>query len=318
MEKNKIYHGNTLDILKTFDDNSIDCCITSPPYWALRDYEVDSQLGHEPTPDEYVNNITSVFNEVKRVLKKEGTLWLNIGDTYCGTGHKNNKVDKKYPKGRTGQSIAINNKIDGLKSKDLVGIPWKVAFALQQSGWYLRSDIIWQKPNVMPESVKDRPTKQHEYIFLLSKSPKYYYDYQSILEPLSEDSSDRYKYSFGGKKNIHLKNTDNPRAVVGERKITKGRNKRTVWTVNTKPFKGQHFAVYPEQLIVPCVLAGCPKGGIVLDPFFGSGTTGIVALKNERNYIGIELNEEYIKIQNDRLNQLQLTLFNKGIEDKGE
>lgn len=221
----KILQGNCLDKLKELPDQSINTCITSPPYWGLRDYDEDKQLGMEDTPEEFVNNLVEVFREVKRVLRDDGTVWLNLGDSFCGTGNKGNHTDPKHKEGRSGQKVALNNKVEGLKSKDLVGIPWRVAFALQQDGWYLRQDIIWHKPNPMPESVRDRCTKAHEYIFLLSKSPKYYFDNEAIKEDAAQ-----------GKK-----------------------NKRSVWTVTTKPFKGAHFATFPMDLIEPCVLAGCPE-----------------------------------------------------------
>jgi len=264
----RIIKGDCIKSLKKLDDKSVNTCITSPPYWGLRNYQEYKQLGMEDTPEEFISNLVDVFREVKRVLRDDGTVWLNLGDTYCGTGHKGNYTDPKHKEGRNGQKIALNNKIDGLKSKDLVGIPWRVALALQQDGWYLRQDIIWHKPNTMPESVKDRCTKAHEYIFLLSKNKKYYYDYEAIKED----------------------------AVIGKK-----RNKRSVWTVPTKPFKGAHFATFPMDLIEPCVLAGCPEGGTVLDPFGGSGTTGLVADRNGRNAVLIELNNEYAEMARDRL-----------------
>lgn len=263
----------------------------------------DNQLGLEETPEEYVKNMVEVFSEVRRVLKDEGTLWLNLGDSYCGTGGKGELTDPKYPDGRNGQKVAINNKIQGLKPKDLVGIPWLVAFALRASGWWLRQDIIWHKRNPMPESVTDRCTKSHEYIFLLSKSQKYYYDYEAILEPYTEEMN-----RWGGQKLV-AKGESTWDEGTGQqtyrdrdmRPNENGRNKRDVWTVNTKPYKEAHFAVYPEELIVDCIKAGCPAKGIVLDPFMGSGTTGVVARKLDRNFIGVELNPKYIKIAEKRL-----------------
>jgi site-specific DNA-methyltransferase (adenine-specific) len=276
-----IYEGDCIEQLKRLADQSINTCITSPPYWGLRNYQEDKQLGMEDTPEEFISNLVDVFREVKRVLRDDGTVWLNLGDTYCGTGHKGNYTDPKHKEGRNGQKIALNNKIDGLKSKDLVGIPWRVALALQQDGWYLRQDIIWHKPNTMPESVKDRCTKAHEYIFLLSKNKKYYYDYEAIKED----------------------------AVIGKK-----RNKRSVWTVPTKPFKGAHFATFPPELIEPCILAGCPEGGVVLDPFGGSGTTAVVANNHYRNAVLIELNRSYIAIMKKRLEEQGSILIN--INDK--
>ena len=300
-----IYEGDCIEQLKRLADQSINTCITSPPYWGLRNYQEDKQLGMEDTPEEFISNLVDVFREVKRVLRDDGTVWLNLGDTYCGTGHKGNYTDPKHKEGRNGQKIALNNKIDGLKSKDLVGIPWRVALALQQDGWYLRQDIIWHKPNTMPESVKDRCTKAHEYIFLLSKNKKYYYDYEAIKEDAKRPNE---RQIFGGSKakNNTIKK-DDPMSRGGSEQwgreiiTSPKRNKRSVWTVPTKPFKGAHFATFPPELIEPCILAGCPEGGVVLDPFGGSGTTGLVANAHNRNTILIELNKEYIEIAKKRL-----------------
>jgi len=311
LEINKIYQGNVLKVLKTFPDESIHCCVTSPPYWGLRDYGLEGQLGLESTPEEYVTKMVEVFREVKRVLRKDGTLWLNLGDSYCGTGNKGEYKDPKYSDGRNGQKVALNNKIKGLKSKDLVGIPWMVAFALRADGWYLRQDIIWHKPNPMPESVKDRCTKAHEYIFLLSKSRKYYYDHEAIKEPAAYDGrkDTLLKGSPKYEKGVVPGQVAHSMAAKGHERWKKNergeyvKNKRSVWTIPTKPFKEAHFAIFPEKLIEPCILAGCPEGGIVLDPFMGSGTTAVVALKHNRNYIGIELNPEYIKIAEKRISE---------------
>jgi DNA modification methylase len=290
--------------MQTWPDEFIDCCITSPPYWGLRDYGVDGQLGLEKTPEEYVAKMVKVFAEVKRVLKPEGTLFLNLGDSYAasskGTGGASDKQDsntgsrydpKKFDLGRC-----------GLKPKDLVGIPWMVAFALRQDGWFLRQDIIWHKPNPMPESVRDRCTKAHEYIFLLSKQGKYYCDMEAVKEPQAPSGLSRAKYSrSGNKKNIQdgYVNCVNPNTDEETRRkemLNLGRNKRSVWTVTTKPYSEAHFATFPPDLITPCVLAGCPEDGLVLDPFMGSGTTAMVAYENRRNYIGCELNPEYIEL----------------------
>lgn len=363
---NQIIQGDVIEALRSLPKGFIHTCVTSPPYWGLRDYGVPGQIGLEPTPEEYVEKMVEVFREVRRVLRDDGTLWLNLGDSYAskpcgGIGH-NAKV--RNTKKAIQKSAGVPA---GLKPKDLVGIPWRVAFALQADGWYLRSDIIWHKPNAMPESVKDRPTKAHEYIFLLSKSPKYYYDADAIREAHTDKT--RHKGDW--------KNRPNNGEGFGGLNVTgdygrmgnhpKGRNKRTVWTVSTKPFKGAHFAVFPPDLIEPCILAGAPekacphcgapwrreverepqfktrldaigrrtgkaldsdyrgigcyrakfKGwkptcqcenndgserGIVLDPFFGSGTTGVVAEKHGRQWIGIELNPDYIEIAKKRLN----------------
>ena len=288
----KILQGNCLDKLKELPDQSINTCITSPPYWGLRDYGED-------TPEEFVENLVNVFREVKRVLKDDGTIWLNLGDSYCGTNHKKEFIDPKYKDCRAGQKFSLSYKIPGLKSKDLVGIPFRVAFALQQDGWYLRQDIIWHKPNPMPESVRDRCTKAHEYIFLLSKSPKYYFDNEVIKEDSAESSKNRLKQNIANQKGsdrVPGKNNGNMKAVGGDK-----RNKRSVWTVTTKSFKGAHFATFPMDLIEPCVLAGCPENGTVLDPFGGSGTTGIVASNHNRKAVLIELNAEYIEIARQRI-----------------
>src|SRR4030042_4677901 len=270
---NTFIQGDFLIVLKTLPYEYIECCITSPPYWGLRDYGVACQLGLEKTPEEYVAKMVEGFREVKRVLKKEGTLWLNLGDSYSGAGWRNNN----------------DNPIEtGLKSKDLVGIPWRVAFALQADGWYLRQDIIWHKPNCMPESVTDRCTKVHEYIFLLSKSQKYYFDNEGIKEPytkqMNRGGGDKLKAN--GKRDWDKGTGQQTYRHRDMRPDANGRNKRSVWTVTTKPFKGAHFATFPGDLITPCILAGCPKDGIVLDPFIGSGTPGLVARKLGRKYIG--------------------------------
>lgn len=327
LEINKIHNYNCIEGLKLLDDNSIDCCVTSPPYWGLRDYGVDEQIGLEKTPEEYVATMVEVFGEVKRVLKKESTCWLNLGDSYSGSGGAGYQFgDPKKP--RIEHFDNPNKKVNGYKPKDLVGIPWMVAFALRADGWYLRQDIIWHKPNPMPESVTDRCTKSHEYIFLLAKSQKYCFDNEAIMEPAT--NQERVNYQSGSR--IHGINPNRNDNDLGQRsKVWKPkrkndgtnyggdgtgfqnhsgysnltnpyvRNKRSVWTVNTKPYKEAHFAVYPEELIVDCIKAGCPKGGTVLDPFMGSGTTGVVARKLDRNFIGFELNEKYIKIAEKRL-----------------
>lgn len=336
MEVNKIIQGDCLEVLKTLESESVDCCITSPPYWGLRDYGVSGQLGLEKTPEEYVAKMVEVFKEVRRVLKKEGTCWLNLGDSYATqhavgtTDDKTNWKHGKLSRGYQGRTGGIGGVVKG---KDLVGIPWRVAFALQADGWYLRQDIIWHKPNPMPESVTDRCTKAHEYIFLLAKSQKYYFDNDAIREIrlTEEDRPDgivrdrEWGYDSKQKKmreynelkkkvGTWTADTDKSRdlrAKIGFKAHTKklslthplGRNRRSVWTITTKPFKDAHFATFPEDLIVPMVKAGCPEGGIVLDPFIGSGTTALVAKKLGRNYIGIELSGEYVKMANKRLAQ---------------
>jgi len=323
-----ILQGDCLDQLKTLPDESVDCCITSPPYYGLRDYGIDGQIGLEQTPEEYVARLVEVFREVRRVLKPEGTLWLNLGDSYCGyKGDNYGRTKGNLPTHctsviDTGERLnAGTPQTSGVKNKDLIGIPWMVAFALRADGWYLRSDIIWHKPNCMPESVTDRPTKAHEYIFLLSKSQRYYYDKEAILEPHSDETKKYFeKYTPD-----HSKSLSDRKIALGDKGKTRtgfgnsraeatacmnpsGRNKRTVWTIPTKPYKGAHFATFPEKLVEPCILAGSRMGGIVLDPFFGAGTVGLVAKKLGRHYIGIELNPEYIGMAKARIERIPVRL----------
>lgn len=406
-----IYHGHVLDVLKSLPNESVHCCVTSPPYWGLRDYGLPDQiwggledcqhdwgdhlkihkggppgngvmlsggrrvcnehektkdiiagkfcqkcgawsgsLGHEPTPDLFIDHIVEIFTEVLRVLRPDGTVWLNFGDSYSSGGNAGHSTGRNlfYGHNKIRGDLAGQNKKPppGLKPKELVGIPWLVAFALRAGGWYLRQDIIWHKPNPMPESVRDRCTKSHEYIFLLSKSQRYYCDMDAIKEPASPNTHARYalgrsenhKWSDGGQGNQtiaktfkHMRNHSkkpgvNPKAAINSpgckqnesfssavKDIVEDRNKRSVWTVSTKPFSGAHFATFPPDLIEPCILAGCPSGGTVLDPFFGAGTTGIVAYKNDRKFIGIELSEPYlndIAIPRIEKETQQLKLFN--------
>jgi DNA modification methylase len=258
MNKINIRTGNCLDILPTMEAGSVNCCVTSPPYFGLRDYGNDEQIGLEETPDAFVQSLVDVFREVKRVLADDGTLWLNLGDSYG--------------------------------DKQLIGIPWRVAFALQQDGWYLRQDIIWSKPNPMPESVTDRCTKAHEYIFLLSKKAKYFYDADAIKECCVEPVREREKNN--GESSVETKKRGHS-SMCG---TVDTRNKRSVWEVTTKPYSGAHFATFPPDLIKPCIMAGCPAGGTVLDPFGGSGTTGMVALELGRSAELIELNPDYVEI----------------------
>jgi DNA modification methylase len=283
----QVLTGDCRAVLATLPEASAACCVTSPPYWGLRDYGHAGQLGLEPTPDEYVASMVEVFRGVRRVLADDGTLWLNLGDSYAAGASP------------------------GLKPKDLVGIPWLVAFALRADGWYLRSDIIWSKLNIMPESVIDRPTKAHEYVFLLAKSERYFYDADAIREPHKASSLARYKYG--------LKATQDPNAIKGSLRANTvsagvgncdrmgdfinaaGRNARSVWTIASEPCAEAHFATFPQALARRCILAGSPKGGTVLDPFNGAGTTGVVAVKHERRYVGIELNPEYVAMSSARL-----------------
>ena len=303
MLKAEVIVGNSIDTLKQLPEKSVQVCVTSPPYWGLRDYGNEDQLGLEPKPDDFVENLCRIFDEVWRVLKDDGTLWVNLGDTYSAQRWSGSGKGQAMNKNKDGHRDINPIKESGLPDKNLVGIPWKVAFALQKRGWYLRQDIIWNKPNPMPESITDRCTKSHEYIFLLSKEPKYYFDNQAIKEPLAESSIGRLSQDIenqvgttrangGAKTNGNLK-------AVGD--IEAGRNKRSVWTITTKPYREAHFATYPPDLIEPCILAGSKEGDLVLDPFSGSGTTGEVALRNGRNYIGLELNPDYARISEKRL-----------------
>lgn len=349
-----ILQGNSKEKLKEIQSESIDCIVTSPPYYGLRDYgtgkwiggdpncphrriskfsektitghaqpelsgnvgdaiyktfcplcgarRIDEQIGLEETPEAFIQSLVEVFRECKRILKDDGTLWVNIGDSYCGTGSKGDYKDPKYADGRNGQAVSITQKVQGCKAKDLIGIPWLLAFALRDDGWYLRQDIIWHKPNPMPESVTDRCTKSHEYIFLLTKKPHYYFDYEAIQEN-AKCSNDRRQ----GRGRIEYdgirKNNKEFLASNSFVLITEKRNKRDVWTVTTKPVKEAHFATFPEDLIEPCILAGSRGGGTVLDPFCGSGTTGIVAVRHDRDFIGIELNPEFVEMSKRRIDK---------------
>lgn len=360
-----IHQGSALAVLRTLPAGSVDCVVTSPPYWGLRDYGVDEQIGLEASPVVYVERMVEVFREVRRVLRDDGTLWLNLGDCYAGSGRggypggksglagsvegqdqtrtaKAAQASRGSPRdrlanGRGDQPAVLRKKRevspprvggsqlpagfheearlsgsigrawvpppDGLKQKDLVGIPWRVAFALQADGWYLRSDIVWSKPNPMPESIKDRPTKAHEYIFLLAKSERYHYNGDAIREPFANGvegatpwgANDRER-NVGGRTDGRTSGTG-----TGWTPTTDGRNRRTVWTIPTEPFPGAHFAVMPTALVRPCVLAGCRPGGTVLDPFTGSGTVGFVALELGCEFVGIEINPEYAAMARERI-----------------
>lgn len=309
-----ILEGDCLALLRTLPAGSAHTCVTSPPYWGLRDYGVAGQIGLEKSPEDYVARLVEVFREVRRVLRPDGTLWVNLGDSYATSGKGGNPPESPHQKQSTnGGSLIPGRKAPpGLKPKDLVGIPWRVAFALQSDGWYLRSDIIWAKANPMPESVTDRPTKAHEYIFLLSRSEKYYYDADAIAEPASENTHSRGNGI--GIKNAGIEpgngiknNLDFSNAIVG---YVPSRNKRSVWTVASHPYPDAHFATFPPALIEPCILAGCPEDGAVLDPFAGAGTTGLVALRLGRRFLGIELNPEYCRMARWRI-QDDAPLFNQ-------
>lgn len=331
----RIIEGDCIEGMRRLPDQSVHCCVTSPPYFGLRDYGHDGQIGLEETPDAYVAKLVEVFREVRRVLRDDGTVWLNLGDSYARAGgwSDNSGLDglARGESGRamsnmTGEGGASQRLPIGLKSKDLIGIPWRVAFALQADGWYLRQDIIWHKPNPMPESVRDRCTKAHEYIFLLSKSERYFYDNEAVKEPLAEASigragrkqrlMDRTGAGTLGKQIVD--GVDATHAYAGLALGRNGktgydidsglRNRRSVWTVATKPYKGAHFATFPPDLIRPCILAGCPKDGTVLDPFGGSGTTALVALEEGRKAVLCELNPDYIALAHKRLEGLQLRI----------
>ena len=330
---NNLLIGDCKKILPTLETKSIQCCVTSPPYYALRDYGVAEQIGREDSVEEYVKNLVIVFQEVKRILKDDGTLWLNLGDSYAGSNKNRNAAGESYAlkegyrdSTHTGRRMGMikQTPLSGaLKPKDLIGVPWRVAFALQQDGWYLRQDIIWHKPNVMPEAVKDRCTKAHEYLFLLSKSRRYYFDAEAIKED-SVTFKNRLpaivrnrEYGYESKLNAahptYNLRRDDKRDPLKQKKaqkrldrkdcnydITK-RNKRDVWTIPTHPYKGAHFAAFPLKLVIPCILAGSHEGDVVLDPFFGSGTTGEAASLLNRNWIGIELNPSYQNLYKERL-----------------
>lgn len=306
---NTLHCGDALTVLRSLPSQSVQCCVTSPPYFGLRDYGVDGQIGLEETPDEYVSKLVAVFREVRRVLKDDGTLWLNLGDSYAGGGGGNYSKSSKQTS--HGEHITnVRNRPDwltacDLKPKDLIGIPWRVAFALQADGWYLRSDIIWSKPNCMPESVKDRPTKSHEYVFLLTTADRYFYDLDSIVEPAKMTSWSTKTRLDGCREQQGPKDSDeymgNSRARVKQWSDPKTRNSRSVWEIATKPFRDAHFATMPVDLAERCVKAGSKEGDTVLDPFAGAGTTGVAASRLGRSFVGIELNPDYCKIAQDRI-----------------
>lgn len=345
---NKVFFGDCRESMRKLiaGGGKVQMCVTSPPYFGLRDYGVDGQLGLEKTPEEYISAMVEVFRLVRELMAYDGTLWLNIGDSYWGSGqgYGDTKTTNKGHTGSRERTKPEYNKNTGLKPKDLIGIPWMLAFALRADGWYLRKDIIWEKPNPMPESVTDRPTSAHEYLFLLSKSPRYYYDHEAIKEHAAPSSMQRWAQDLEqqiGSSRVPGKTNGNMKAVGGNRSKrdsfkrddskrsdpiygqtagthrlerpestfdTEMRNKRSVWTVATVPYKGAHFATFPPKLIEPCILAGSRAGDIVLDPFFGSGTTGEVAIRLGRQYIGCELNPAYEPLQMERTRQSGLML----------
>ena len=302
--------GDAAEQLRMLEPESVHCCITSPPYFNLRDYGSPGQLGREATPEEYVDKLVSVFREVRRGLRSDGTLWLNLGDSYTSGNRRTRDFDQKLP----ARSVDHRPRTpQGMKPKDLMGIPWMTAFALRADGWYLRQDIIWHKPNAMPESVRDRCTKSHEHVFLLSRSERYFFDTDAISEPIMGNSTKRYLRGyrgqaeavalprFGGTK-YGDSTAEEARCKSGKEYVpTPRRNKRDVWSIGTMGFRGAHFAVFPEKLVEPCILAGSPKDGLVLDPFAGSGTTGVVAQRLGRRFIGIDINPDYCAMAAERI-----------------
>jgi len=296
MSKIKIFQGNCMDKIKELEGNSIDCVVSSPPYFGLRDYGVDGQFGLEKTFEDYIANTVKVFETFKPKLKDTATIWWNVGDSY--SSGKRTSTTNQSLRGGKDYGVTRTPIQNGIKEKDLLMIPNRVAIALQEASWYIRSEIIWHKPNPMPESVRDRPTSCHEKIWLITKNKKYYYDADAIKEPTTD--------SYKGKRGL-LKKRNKTQSAMKDRVFnipyhpSNTKNKRNIWTVTTKPFKGAHFATFPKDLIEPCIKAGCPENGTVLDPFGGSGTTGIVAALNNRNAILIELNQNYIDIANKRI-----------------
>jgi len=299
--KNKVIQGDCLEVMKTLPDNSADMVLTSPPYWALRDYGVDGQLGREETFQGYITKLCDIFDECKRILKDGGTCWVNIGDTYGGTSDKKDCKNPKW-KGRNGQSTSINKLVT---EKCLCQIPSRFAIEMTNRGWILRNEIIWHKPNAMPSPVKDRFTVDFEKVFFFTKGRKYFFEQQfdEYTKPMNRWGGEELKAN--GKSEWDNGTGQDTYRTRNFRPHKSGKNKRTVWSINTKPSKEPHFASYPEKLIEPMIKAGCPVGGVILDPFFGIGTTGIVAIKNNRNYIGIEISKEYIEIINKRFTTLK-------------
>jgi site-specific DNA-methyltransferase (adenine-specific) len=303
-DRAEIIVGDALEQLRQMPAESVNCCVTSPPYWGLRDYGVAGQIGLDASLSEFLAKMVAVFEEVRRVLRKDGTCWVNLGDAYAGSTQGRRTQGPMI----TGRRAAASNArhrpglSDGLKHKDLMGIPWRVAFALQDAGWFLRADIIWHKPNPMPESVMDRPSRAHEYLFLLTSSNRYHYNAKAIRETAKVGNHHRNvirpQPSHVPAKSAHL-------GLWKTKGKEFGRNKRSVWTITPQPFKGAHFATFPPKLVEPCILAGCPVDGLVLDPFAGSGTTGLVALTHGRRFLGIELNPAYAEMARQRLSAVQ-------------
>jgi DNA modification methylase len=319
----RIIEGDCRDVLASLPAESVQCCVTSPPYFGLRDYGHEGQLGLEATPDEYVAALVETFRDVRRVLRSDGTLWLNLGDSYCAAASSARVSDReraregwdgpfKVPsldrRQVSGQGVD-RRVLPNLKQKDLIGIPWMVAFALRADGWYLRSDIIWHKPNPMPESVTDRPTKAHEYLFLFSKGPRYFYDADAIREPCAEATATDARIGTERVRDFSQASADFGSGTSASRRmagnafgdVARGANKRSVWIVTTQPYANAHFATFPPKLIEPCILAGSAPGDTILDPFAGAGTTGLVALRHQRSFVGIELNGDYVEMARRRI-----------------
>jgi len=311
----RLYLGDVTEVLREMDEGSVQTCVTSPPYWGLRDYGEAGQIGLEPTPGEYVARLVDVFREVRRVLRDDGTLWLNLGDSYAAGGSgPPGAFSTLLGNGHTGggrktkQVAAVTRRAaGGLKPKDLVGIPWRVAFALQEDGWWLRSDIVWSKPNPMPESITDRPTRSHEYVFLLAKSARYFYDHIAVREPLSSTPEQYLRAGKSVRENHALGAVaGRPLGPSSFATVPDGRNARSVWTITTKPYSGAHFATFPPEIPERCIKAGSAEGDLVLDPFSGAATTALVARSLGRRAVGIDLNAEYLDISAERLSQLSL------------
>jgi DNA modification methylase len=302
MKYNEIILGDALDVMRGMPDACVDCIITSPPYYGLRDYGVAGQIGNENNPAEYIDRLIFIFNEARRMLKDSGTLWVIIGDSYSGSGKGHGSMNALVAS-RPTKATRSN-----LPPKSLIGIPWRFALAMQERGWILRQDIIWNKPDVMPESVKDRFTKSHEYIFLFAKTGRYYFNQNAVKEPALCAKTDA-RMGYG---RLHYCGKREGAPGTGQENfayVSEYRNKRSVWNVSNKGFDGEHFAVFPEKLIIPCIKAGCPENGIVLDPFIGSGTTALTAIKLDRRFIGIEINPEYHKLASSRAADEMNNLF---------
>ena len=314
MEANKILCGDALATLKTLPSNSIHCCVTSPPYYGLRDYGEAGQIGLEETPKEYISRLTNVFREVQRVLLPEGTLWLNIADSYAGSGKSawcippelRPKSKQRYMYAADDPAANLPTTWPGIKPKDMIGIPWMLAFSLRGDGWFLRSDIIWHKPNAMPHSAKDRPVNCYEHVFLLAKSQKYYFDYTALQVPVAQSSVERMRRGFSGAKYASGAPGQMPQAITHPRPPGEApamRRGRDIWSIGTNNCRSAHFATFPVELAKPCILAGSPMGGVVLDPFFGAGTTGVAALTLGRQYIGIEISPANCQIAKARISE---------------